>query len=289
MITAAVDIGTNSMRLLVVDGNGADIVRTQVVTGLGHGVDKTGRLDPDALGRTVEVLAGFGEVMRTHRVGAVRAVATSASRDAANREDFFDRAERALGVRPEVISGRDEASLAYAGATAGVAGSPVVIDIGGGSTEFVWMSGGVLNAVSFDIGSVRLTDRHLGKHPAAFDDVEAAGGACQALFARLDGCGADVALGVAGTWTSLAAISRADAGGVHGFHLARTEIDRMVLMLAGLTLAETEDLAGLDPARAPVILAGAVVAREAVRRLALDQVTVSERDLLDGVVAGLAA
>ncbi len=290
MSRAAVDIGTNSMRLLIVDDAGVEVTRIQRVTGLGRGVDAAGRFDPDAVRRTIEVLEEFGQAMKS--VTAKRAVATSASRDASDREGFLDLAEQALGIRPEVIPGTEEAALSYAGATAGMLGESVVVDIGGGSTEFVWREGDELKASSFDVGSVRLTERHLQFRPAPFDAVEAAALSCQDAFEPVATLGGRFeAIGVAGTWTSLAAIvlESADRSAVHGFRLDRTGVDRLVGRLASLTVADTAALAGLDPARAPVILAGAIVAREAMRALGVDQVAVSERDLLDGVVAGLGA
>ncbi|MDH3307272.1 MAG: hypothetical protein OEO77_07125 [Acidimicrobiia bacterium] len=290
MLRAAVDIGTNSMRLLVVDESGGEISRIQRVTGLGGGVDASGRFDSEAVERTIEVLAAFGDVIKT--IPVKRAVATSASRDASDRELFFDRAEQALGIRPEVISGMEEAELSYAGATEGAPGTHVVVDIGGGSSEFVWRGEAGLMARSFDIGSVRLTERALSNRPASFEEVETAASQCEVMFQGLDGLPDrfDV-IGVAGTWTSLAAIAAesADRSAVHLFRLERTETDRMVGRLASMSLTAIAALPGLDPARAPVILAGAVVAREAMRALAADHVTVSERDLLDGVVASLEA
>lgn len=290
MSRAAVDIGTNSMRLLIVDDAGVEVTRIQRVTGLGRGVDAAGRFDPEAVRRTIEVLEEFGQAMKS--VPAKRAVATSASRDASDREGFLDLAEQALGIRPEVIPGTEEAALAYAGATAGMLGDLMVVDIGGGSTEFVWREGEELKASSFDVGSVRLTERHLQFRPAPFDAVEAAARSCQDAFEPVGALrGRFEAIGVAGTWTSLAAIvlESADRSAIHGFRLDRIGVDRLVGRLSSLTIADTAALAGLDPARAPVILAGAIVAREAMRVLGVDHVAVSERDLLDGVVAGLGA
>jgi exopolyphosphatase / guanosine-5'-triphosphate,3'-diphosphate pyrophosphatase len=192
-----------------------------------------------------------------------------------------------LGVRPDVISGEEEARLAYAGATAGRADEPVVIDIGGGSTEFVFADATDISAVSVDIGSVRLTDRLLPNRPAAYPELEAASEHVAGLFEDLDLPLGRPAVGVAGTWTSLAAIHAGSAESVHGATLDRVTVDRLVARLAASTVAGTSTLSGLDPARAPVILGGAVIAREAMRRLRVPAVTVSERDLLDGVVAGL--
>lgn len=283
MARAAIDIGTNSMRLLMVGDDGREIVRLARVTGLGRGVDATRRLDPDAVGRTLEVFDQFGRLCDAHDVDRRRAVATSATRDAENRDEFLDLAAELLGVRPEVIGGDEEARLAYAGATAGRTGEFVVVDIGGGSTEFVTESG----QVSVDIGSVRLTDRLLPNRPVAYETVETAIEHVHGLFTGIDVPTGRPVIGVAGTWTSLAAISLQREGSVHDVTIERLTVERLVVRLAALSVEETAELPGLDPARAPVILAGAVIAREAMRRLGVMEVTVSEHDLLDGVLAGL--
>jgi exopolyphosphatase / guanosine-5'-triphosphate,3'-diphosphate pyrophosphatase len=271
------------MRLLVVDDDGTDLVRVSRVTGLGKGVDSTGRLSADAIDRTISVFEEFARLCGDARR---RAVATSATRDATNRDEFLDRAAVALGVRPEMISGTEEAELAYQGAAAGRDEECVVVDIGGGSTEFVYRTVEV-HAISIDIGSVRLTDRLLPARPAAYETVEKAVEHVEGMFAGVEVPAGLPVVGVAGTWTSLAAVSAQNEGSVHGMTLDRLTVDRLVVRLASLSLAETEQLPGLDPARAPVILGGAVIAREVMRLLRSDEVTVSERDLLDGVVAGL--
>lgn len=286
MARAGIDIGTNSMRLLVVDDEGADLVRVARVTGLGRGVDASRRLDGVAVQRTLGVFEEFAALCDTHGADRRRAVATSAARDAENRKEFLDRSEAVLGVRPEVISGTEEAELAYTGAAEGREGRHIVVDIGGGSTEFVYRSDRI-EAVSIDIGSVRLTDRLLPDRPVSYDVVETAIEHVEGLFAGVDLPGGAAVIGVAGTWTSLAAISLERDGSVHDVVIDRLTADRLVVGLAGLTVEETAALPGLDPARAPVILAGAVIARETMRHLDVTVVTVSERDLLDGIVAGL--
>lgn len=289
-VKAAVDIGTNSIRLLIVSDAGTELVRRQVVTGLGKGVDREGALSPEGIARTLEVLADYGRLLGEHGSVRIRAVATSACRDASNRDEFLDSAEAVLGVRPEVISGEEEARLAFLGATIDPPGKGpfLVVDIGGGSTELVWETG----AVSVDIGSVRLTDRMLPDRPAPFDELEAASRHVEGLLERVELPDSEwTVIGVAGTWTSLAAIHlRLDAYDprkVHHSVLDRLGMDRLVERLASLSVEQTAAIPALDPARAPVILAGAVVARECMRRLGVLQVVVSERDLLDGVVAGL--
>jgi exopolyphosphatase/guanosine-5'-triphosphate,3'-diphosphate pyrophosphatase len=281
---AAVDIGTNSMRLLVVHriGDGlAELGRYERVTGLGRGVDATGELSEEAMDRTLLALSEFGGRMREMGVERRRAVATSASRDARNREMFFDRAELALGVRPEMISGDEEAALAFAGATSrtGERAPHLVIDIGGGSTEFVTVEGGR----SFDVGSVRLTDRVLTARPAPPEQVGASRALVAEMFLSVTPFVGSV-IGVAGTWTSLARIHHGDSNLVR---LSLADITGLVEHLSGLTEEQTAALPGLDPARAPVILAGAVIAEGAATAAGAGTVVVSENDLLDGVVAGL--
>jgi exopolyphosphatase/guanosine-5'-triphosphate,3'-diphosphate pyrophosphatase len=286
MARAGIDIGTNSMRLLIVDDAGQDLLRIARITGLGAGMDANRRFDPDAMRQTLDVFDQFGRLCEVHGADRRRAVATSATRDAEDRETFLDLAAEMLGVRPEVISGVEEADLAYRGATADRSGDHVVVDIGGGSTEFSYRAETV-QAVSIDIGSVRLTDRLLPTRPVDYQDVETAITHVEGLFAEVDvPVGLDV-IGVAGTWTSLAAIVAGKEGSVHDAELDRLTVERLVVRLASLSVEETARLPGLDPARAPVILAGAVIAREAIRRLDVTRVTVSERDLLDGIVAGL--
>lgn len=293
-IRAAVDIGTNSMRLLIVEGD-EEIHREATVTGLGRGVDRTGELQPGPTERTLAVLQEYGDRCRRLGVDTLRAVATSASRDASNADAFLDRAEEALGVRPEVISGESEAALSFAGATADAPSGPphLVVDIGGGSTEFVWSDDDRVEAVSIDIGSVRLTERVAMDRPATFEELHSATGVVEnALRTAAIPDREWSVLGVAGTWTSLAAIDARlpayDRTVVHHWRMNRRAVDRLVALLASLTLEQTESIPSLDPARAPVILAGSVVAREAMRRVGANEIVVSEHDLLDGVLASIA-
>ena len=284
---AAVDIGTNSTRVLIaekIDGAIRDMERIGIVTALGRGVDESGSLAPDAVDRTVDALERYGRLIRDHGVIAARAVATSASRDAANRDDFFDAAQRALGFRPEVISGSEEARLSYLGATAGVPGpGGLVIDIGGGSTEFVVDSGGV----SIDIGSVRLTERCLANHPASPVELNSARAEAARMIATRNLPADTWAIGVAGTWTSLAAMHLEldvyDSSSVEGAVMMLDDVRHLVNWLASLTLAEKQSIPSLDANRSPVILGGAVVAEASLQALAIDRVTVSEHDILDGI------
>lgn len=283
MRVGVVDIGTNSMRLLIADRDG-EIGRWVEVTGLGRGVDTTGVLSMEAIDETLAVFNRFGDLMDSAQVGQRYAIATSASRDASNREEFFAKAERLLGVRPTLISGEEEARLAFEGATRATTLTPpiVVSDIGGGSTEFVTEDGGV----SIDIGSVRLTERSLPNRPATAAELEAARSLVDSMFEDVTYEAATL-VGVAGTWTSLSAVAQDlphySREAVHGHHLSAGALDRLLGSLAGKTLDETAAIPSLDPKRAPVILAGAVVAEAVMRRLDSDEVIVSERDTLDGV------
>jgi exopolyphosphatase/guanosine-5'-triphosphate,3'-diphosphate pyrophosphatase len=284
-----VDIGTNSMRLLITDGI-VETGRWVEVTGLGRGVDRTGELSPDGIDDTMAALARFGSIMDVEAVTVRKAIATSASRDASNREEFFDLAGSALGVRPVLITGDEEAAYAYAGATAGVDLDPpvVVSDIGGGSTELVTSSGGV----SIDIGSVRLTERMIPNRPASDAEIAAARALVAALFADVD-LEVGTLVGVAGTWTSLAAIAldlpAYSRERVDGHLMSRGTMAGLVDRLSGLTLAETQAIPALDPKRAPVILAGSLVAEGVMEALGVGVVMISEHDTLDGVAAELLA
>lgn len=299
MRVAAVDIGTNSVRLLVANYIAGDLFggerlewedRRVAVTRLGEGVDRSGEVSEEAIGRTVAVLAGFGEAVRSWNVDAKRAIATSATRDAANREVFLARAELALGFRPEVIDGTEEAALSFRGTAAGVVGDRplLVIDPGGGSTEFVLGSEGVEHAASVDIGSVRLTERDLPDHPASDEQVAAARRQVDSIFAAVDFPAAPgTVIGVGGTFASLAAIlldlPGYDPAATQGTAFPAGLFGGLVTRLSGLTVAETAAIPSLDPGRADVLLGGAIVVERAVARSGASEVVVSEADILDGI------
>lgn len=285
-----VDIGTNSMRLLITDGEREDD-RWVEVTGLGQGVDSTGRLADDAVARSIEALGSFGARMDRAGVSRRRAIATSATRDASNSEAFLDSAAEVLGVRPDLISGAEEARLAYAGAAGGVDAQQAVIvsDIGGGSTEFVRAE----TAISIDIGSVRLTERRLPDRPADRGQIAAARSHVLDLFESVEVDPVGTHIGVAGTWTSLSAIgqqlSAYDRSLVHGHVMTLEEVESAIEMLAAMSVGETAAIPSLDPRRAPVILAGSVVAACVMEALGVETTTISERDTLDGVASELLA
>ena len=294
---AAVDMGTNSIRLLVADlgeDEPVDRARDMVITRLGQGVDRTGRLDPEALRRTMDVLERY--VARARALGArrIRVGATSAVRDAADRR-LLDRAVASLtGREPEVLTGEHEARLSFLGGTAGL-GRPapfLVFDIGGGSTELVLGSEEPGAAMSVDIGSVRITERVGPSDPPTGDDLEAmrslaAEGLAQAGTAVPAGEAATL-VGVAGTTTTVQAISlglpRYDPEALHHSVLRLEEAERVLGELAAMTVAQRAALPVMAPGREDVIVAGAVILVEILGRWGFDACVVSERDLLDGLL-----
>ena len=291
-----IDIGSNSLRLLIVDDDGAQIVREVAVTGLGSGVEQTGRIDRARYDATMLVIERYGKIIAEHGVESLEAVATSASRDAANGTALMDDIERVLGGRPQVIDGEHEAILAFSGATAALAAEEhkLVIDIGGGSTEFVFGTVSPIYATSIDMGSVRLTDRCIDRRPVPVGTIERARAECADAFASVElPASPEIAIGVAGTFASLSAMAmrldRYDRDAVHGSVLGIDMVRELVESLSRMTIDETADIPSLDPGRARVIFAGAVVCEQAMVRCGLDAVTISERDLLDGLAAAALA
>ncbi len=300
---AALDVGTNSTRLLVADVEGGAIVaeqaREMVITRLGKGVDRTGRFDPGALARTLEVLAGYAETCRRLGVERRRLVATSATRDAADRQVFRDAVRDLLGVEAEVLTGQAEAAAAYRGATHGLDGEQptLVVDIGGGSTELILGDGTAAKAmVSLDIGCVRLFERHLHSDPPAAAEVAALRADVAGHLARvaevLDPAAADRVVGVAGTVTTVTAIALGleayDPRRIHRQTLDAADIGAVAAKLAAMTVAERAAMPVMAKGREDVIAAGALLLDELVRRFDLREVIASESDILDGVLLELA-
>lgn len=289
MKVGVVDIGTNSMRLLITDG-AAEVGRWVEVTGLGRGVDRTGILSTAGIEDSMAALRRFGAEMDGAGVGRRVAMATSASRDAANREEFFDLAESALGVRPRLITGEEEARLAFVGATAEarLPGPLVVSDIGGGSTELVTSGSGT----SYLIGSVRLTERVIPSRPAPPAELSAARALAAGVFAEVD-LPVSALIGVAGTWTSLAAMAQDQPWhgreSVLGYTVTKADLTSLIELLASMTVEDTAAIPALDPKRAPVILGGALVAEAVMAALGVEEATVSEHDTLDGLAMELLA
>jgi exopolyphosphatase/guanosine-5'-triphosphate,3'-diphosphate pyrophosphatase len=281
---AVIDIGTNTTRLLVAeveDGEVIELERRTIITRLGQDVDATGRLADEAMGRVAEAIAGYREVI--DRLGAekVVAVATSAMRDSENGPDFHDYLNEKYRVDARTISGDEEARLTFLGATAGRKDDreTVVIDIGGGSTEYVLgRAGGEPSFhTSTQMGSVRYTERFLRNDPPQREEMAAVADAVREMVPRLE---ADHAIAVAGTATSLAAIDGAEEP--HGYRLSLAACERITSMLAALPVDERRNVKGLHPDRAPTIVAGAVILTESIRALGLDHAEVSDRDLLHG-------
>jgi exopolyphosphatase / guanosine-5'-triphosphate,3'-diphosphate pyrophosphatase len=281
---AVVDIGTNTTRLLVAeveDGQVVELERRTKITRLGQDVDATGRLVDQAMDRVAETIAGYREVI--DRVGAktVVAVATSAMRDSENGPDFHDYLKDRFGIDARTISGDEEARLTFLGATTGRNDDreTVVIDIGGGSTEYVVGRAGEDPTfhTSTQMGSVRFTERFLKSDPPGDDEMQQLADAVRGTVPDVT---AEHAIAVAGTATSLAAIDGAEE--VHAYQLTLASCERIAAMLAGKTVEERRKVEGLDPDRAPTIVAGAVILTESLRTLGLDHVEVSDRDILHG-------
>ena len=300
---AAFDVGTNSTRLLVADVDGGQIVaehaREMVITRLGQGVDRTGRFDPAALARTLEVLAGYAETCRRLGVARRRQVATSATRDAADRRAFLDGVRDLLGVDAEVLTGQAEAATAYRGATATLEGDlpTLVVDIGGGSTELILGDGRAARAmISLDIGCVRLFERHLHHDPPTAEEAAALRADVATHLAEvtgvLDPSAADRVVGVAGTVTTVTAIALGldtyDPRRIHRATLDAAEIAAVADKLTAMTVAERAALPVMARGREDVIAAGALLLDELVRRFRIRQVIASETDILDGILLGLA-
>jgi exopolyphosphatase / guanosine-5'-triphosphate,3'-diphosphate pyrophosphatase len=291
---AAVDLGTNSTRLLVADlddGRIDDVVRRLEITRLGEGVDERKRLLPAPIARARNVLVDFRRELE--QLGAERTllVATSAVRDAENGEAFLGEIEWSYGFATRLLSGHEEAQLTFSGATLGreLTDETLVLDIGGGSTEFVVGDAkGLRFHDSLDLGSVRLTERFLHSDPPGAEELDACARAARALLSERipDGLRPETAIGVAGTITSIAALDLGldvyDAEQVHGHRFSRAGVAAQLERLASLPLAERREVPALDPDRAPVIVAGVVILREALDRFGLESIEASEHDILDG-------
>jgi exopolyphosphatase/guanosine-5'-triphosphate,3'-diphosphate pyrophosphatase len=294
MRVAAVDLGTNSTRLLVADvhdGRLDELVRRLKITRLGEGVDTRRRLLPAPIARVRNVLSDFRR--EAEELGAERtlAIATSAVRDAENGEAFLGEIEWSYGFSTRLLSGHDEAQLTFRGISAGreIDTETLIIDIGGGSTELV--AGGprgVRFHDSLDLGCVRLTERFLHSDPPSKPELLDCVDAVRWLLAER--VPVDVrpgtAIGVAGTITSLAALDLGlieyDPEQVHGHRVSRASVEDQLERLTSLPLAQRREVPALEPERAPVIVAGAVILREALHHFGLEEIEASERDILDG-------
>ncbi|MFJ8577014.1 exopolyphosphatase [Micromonospora sp. NPDC093277] len=308
---AAIDCGTNSIRLLVADlpdpGAGpevplVDVTRRMEIVRLGQGVDRTGRLAPEAIERTRVALADYAAEIEKFGAERVRMCATSATRDASNAADFRAMVEQTLGVPPEVVTGDEEARLSFTGALRGLPAdtrSPyLVVDIGGGSTEFVvgTREGGVQAAVSMDIGCVRMTERHLHGDPPGLDQIAAAQAdialAVDRALAVVPGREAATLVGLAGSVTTVVAVAEGleayDPARIHHARVSYQQVAEVTADLLAKTREQRLAIPVMHPGRADVIGAGALVLRVIMERAGMPSVVASEHDILDGIAWSLA-
>ena len=286
---AAVDLGTNSTRLLVADVDGdelREVARRLTITRLGEGVDERRRLLPVPIARVRNCLAEYRRELETLEAERTLAIATSAVRDAENGEAFLGEIEWSYGFSTRLLAGTDEAAMMIRGVTAGrpPLDDVLVVDIGGGSTELVVArAGAVASAVSLDVGCVRVTERFLASDPPAASELAAAGAYVRSLLPELD---AARAIGVAGTVTTLSTLDLGDPEydptRTHGHRLPFEAVEAQLQRLAALTTEERLAVPGIEPGRAPVIVAGVVVLREVMTTYGLSEIEVSERDVLHG-------
>jgi exopolyphosphatase/guanosine-5'-triphosphate,3'-diphosphate pyrophosphatase len=298
----SIDIGTNSTRVLAARPAGGGTLETlervNTITRLGQDVGRTGRLADEAIERTLACLRGYRELLDRHGVERVRVAATSASRDAGNREEFFAAVESVVGVRPELLSGEEEGRLSFVGATGDLdhgLGPFLIVDIGGGSTEFIVGTDRVEGVMSVDVGCVRLTEKFIEHDPPLPEELTA----CISMAdAYLDdvlrevpaAADARTLVGLAGTITNVAAveIGRYDRDLVHHFRLTREAVEDVFRTLAIESHAQRIHNPGLEEARADVIVGGLCVLVAIFRRLGFAEMTVSETDILDGLALSIA-
>jgi exopolyphosphatase/guanosine-5'-triphosphate,3'-diphosphate pyrophosphatase len=309
---AAVDCGTNSLRLLVADVDLAraeltDVARRMEIVRLGQGVDRTGRLAPEALARTAGVLRDYADVIVASAARSVRMVATSATRDASNTAEFARQVKEILGVAPEVLTGSEEARLSFTGATAELAaqgtahlrGPFLVVDIGGGSTEFVLGTPGdpAVHAISVDIGCVRMTERHLHGDPPSHDEVAATTADIDAALDAVAGAvpvrQARTLIGLAGSVATVAGIALGlpayDAARIHHARVSAADVHEVTRSLLAQTRAVRAAIGVMHPGRVDVIGGGALILDRIMRRFGFGEVLASEHDILDGIAWSLAA
>lgn len=298
---AAIDCGTNSTRLLVRSPDGKTLERLMRITRLGKGVDSTGRLDPTAIERTIEVLREFRGVMDSFGVDRVRMSATSAARDASNASDFFDAAQTVVGVRPELLSGEDEGRLSFLGATSELdpgRGPFLVVDIGGGSTEFSYGTTECEATLSLDIGCVRLTEKYIEHDPPRPEELSACISVVEIFLddvarAIPQAPAAATFVGLAGTITTVAAVELGlqayERDKVHHFVLTKPAAEDVFRTLATESFDERVENPGLERERADVIVGGTCILVTIMRRFGFGECLVSEADILDGLAITAAA
>ncbi|MCY4194956.1 MAG: Ppx/GppA phosphatase family protein [bacterium] len=298
-VVAAIDCGTNSTRLLVSRGGAQTLDRLMTITRLGEGVDRTGRLAPAAIERTLDCLRRYREVMDRHGAKIVRITATSAARDAANRDDLFDAAEAVVGRRPELLSGLAEGQLSFRGATAELdpaLGPFLVVDLGGGSTELSVGVSACQAAMSLDLGCVRLTEKYIHSDPPLPEELHACLSVTGAHLDDVDrempeARGARTLVGLAGTVSTAAAVEQGlleyDRGKVHHFNLTKAAVEDVFRTLATEARADRASNPGLEPGRVDVIVGGMAILVKIMRHFGFENCLVSESDILDGMVLSL--
>ena len=302
MRVAAIDCGTNSIRLLIADCEGKnlrEVIRTMEIVRLGQGVDETGAFHPDAITRTLAALDGFAREIAKRGVEKIRFCATSATRDATNRHLFIDGVRERLGIEPEVISGDEEARLSFIGAIQDLNPSDgpfLVVDIGGGSTEFVFGTTAVESAKSVNIGCVRMSERHFKNDPVTREEIELARRDIQAAIAVAGAVvpimEAKTLIAVAGTATTVAAaaleLAEYDRYAIHLARISAAHVHDVASMLAGMNRNQRAALGYMHPGRVDVIAAGALVLSEIMKATGASHFVASETDILDGVARSLA-
>ncbi len=302
MRVGVVDCGTNSIRLLIADidgGNFREVTRQMQVVRLGQGVDETNQFHPDAISRTFAAVDLYAAEITRRGVEKLRFCATSATRDALNRNVFVDGVKERLGIEPEVISGDEEARLSFAGATREFSRSDgpfLVVDIGGGSTEFVLGTDSVDSAISVNIGCVRMTERHFRNDPPTADEIAIARGdiqnAIDIAYASVDIKSAKTLVAVAGTATTVAAAAlNLPEYDRYAIHLSRISAEQVHTVSNNFLNMKREDRAGLGymhPGRVDVISAGSLVLSEIMRATGAKEFVASENDILDGMAWSLA-
>jgi exopolyphosphatase/guanosine-5'-triphosphate,3'-diphosphate pyrophosphatase len=301
---AGIDCGTNSIRLLIADlpddgGELRDVTRQMQIVRLGQGVDRTGALAPEAIERTRVALAEYADEIAAAKVDRVRMVATSATRDASNAHDFHDMVMATLGTPAEVVTGAAEAALSFSGAVIGLGPDLprpyLVVDIGGGSTEFVVGSSTVDAAISVDIGCVRMTERHLRDDPPTGEQIAAArldiSSTVERALSEVDGTRARTVVGLAGSVTTVTAIALGlpeyDAARIHHASVSVGDVAAVTGRLLGLTRQERLAMPVMHPGRADVIGAGALILQTILERADAPAVVASEHDILDGICYSL--
>ncbi|WP_082801844.1 Ppx/GppA phosphatase family protein [Herbidospora cretacea] len=292
---AAIDCGTNSVRLLIADVEGdtlTDVTRRMEIVRLGQGVDKTGMLAPEALERTFAAMRGYASEILDEGAVKTRVVATSATRDAGNRDVFVDGVRAIFGVEPEVVTGDVEANLSFNGAVRGISDPPgpyLVVDIGGGSTEFVVGSSSVKGALSMDIGCVRLTERHDSDFAAMRADIDAALSVVADTVPVRD---ARTLVGLAGSVTTVAGIALDlpfyDSDKIHHSRISAADVHAVTKRLLTMTREERAAIPVMHPGRVDVISAGALIIDRIVEDFGFTEVIVSEHDILDGIAWSMA-